>query len=95
LVALKFIIILKFIMKTLYTEEDPVCALGSVATGVSMRKATVDYRIPRSTLQDRMKCHTSHHKGAIGLQNLVPIQEKQLREFVLVQESLGPGLAYI
>jgi hypothetical protein len=80
-------------MKRRYTE-DVMRALEAITNRVSMRRASLDYRVPRSILQDRINSHTSYQETAIPFQKLAPVQEKRLTDWVLVQENLGLSPAY-
>ncbi|KAF7905173.1 uncharacterized protein EAF01_005694 [Botrytis porri] len=76
-------------MKNRYTEEDIAEALRAITNGASIRRASLDYGVPRITLHDRIYGGVSHQKGAQILQKLSPIQENRLAEWILVQEALG------
>jgi len=52
-------------MKPSFTEEDIIRALEAVTNGVSIRQAWRDFRVPRTTLQDRIYGHKSHQEAAI------------------------------
>jgi hypothetical protein len=41
-------------MKPLYTEDDVQCALRDIANGKSERKASLDWGVLRSTIQQRI-----------------------------------------
>ena len=41
-------------MKSVYTEEDVQRALNTVANGMSQKKAGLEFRVLRSTLQNPM-----------------------------------------
>lgn len=76
-------------MKHQYTEEDVMRALDAIGNGASTRKASLEWGVPRSTLQDRIRGHDNRQIGATHLQKLAPVQEKRLTDWVLIQESLG------
>lgn len=76
-------------MTKTYTEDDINSALHAVVNGESVRKAALDFGIPRATLGNRINGHLSHKKGFKHMQKIAPIQEKQLADWILVQESLG------
>ncbi|KAF7909664.1 uncharacterized protein EAF01_003382 [Botrytis porri] len=76
-------------MKNRYTEEDIAEALRAITNGASIRRASLDYGVPRTTLHDRIYGGVSHQNGAQILQKLSPIQENRLAEWILVQEALG------
>ena len=81
-------------MKRSYTEYNVIQALDAIANNVSIRRASLDWGVPRATLQNRLYGHESHQEAAIPLQKLSPVQEKCLTDWVLVQESLGLGPIY-
>ena len=81
-------------MKPLYTEYDVMRALDDIANGVKVRKASLEWGVPRSTIQDRMKNHTSHQESAQHLQRLPQVLEDRLTEWVLTQEALGLGVTH-
>lgn len=72
-----------------YTEDDIAMALGAIVNGQSIRKAALDYGIPRATLQDRINGGLSHRLSTQNQQKIAPIQEKQLASWILIQEALG------
>jgi 4-hydroxybenzoate polyprenyltransferase len=76
-------------MKHRYTEDDMLQALQAIAKGLSLRKASLAYGIPRSSLHNRIIGHISRQQGAEGLQKLAPVQEQELTSWILVQEALG------
>ena len=76
-------------MKRLYTEYDVMQALESITNSVSIRNASLNWGVPRSTLQDRIYGHVSHQEAAIPLQRLAPVQEQRFTSWILVQESLA------
>ncbi|ESZ91407.1 transposase [Sclerotinia borealis F-4128] len=78
----------------LHIENDISAALNAIVNGVSIRKAALDYGIPRTTLYNRIKGRVSHQKSHQSMQKIAPIQEKRLVEWILVQESLGTSPTY-
>jgi hypothetical protein len=82
-------------MKHQYTEEDIMQALDTIAHGDSIRKASLELGVPRTTLQSRIYSHESHQIASEIQQKLAPVQEKRLVDWVLVQESLGLGLTHL
>jgi len=62
-------------MKASYTEEDVQRALADIANGKSVRKAWLDWGVPRSTLQDRINGGISRSEAHAPSQRLSPIQE--------------------
>jgi hypothetical protein len=76
-------------MKLLYTEDDIQRALTDVANWKSVRKACLDWAVPRATLQDRINSRVSRSEANEPSQRLSPVQEQRLTDWVLVQEALG------
>ena len=76
-------------MKRSYTEDDVQYALRDIANGKSERKASLDWGVPRGTLQDRISGRLSRSEAHAYEQRLAPTQEQRLTDWVLVQESLG------
>jgi 4-hydroxybenzoate polyprenyltransferase len=76
-------------MKRKYLEEDVQRALKQVIEGKSMRKASIDWGVPRSILYDRINGRTTQKEAKGPAQRLFPVQEQQLTEWILVQETLG------
>ena len=74
---------------TKYTETDIHHALEAIASGVSTKKASRDWGVPRATLYNRI-CGRECRKDAFSaLQRLTKTQEKQLTEWILLQDALG------
>lgn len=81
-------------MKPQYTEYDVACALAEIENGKSLRKASLEWGIPRSTLRDRNTTTLPRQEGASHLQRLPTIIEDRLSNWVLTQEALGRGVTY-
>ena len=81
-------------MKPRYTEDDIQYALRDIANSKSERKASLDWGVPRGTLQDRISGRLSRSEAHAYEQRLVPIQEQRLTDWILVQESLGQSPTY-
>ena len=81
-------------MKLEYTEFDVQCALTEIANGKSLRKAALEWGVPRSTLQDRNKATLPHVEAASHLQRLPTVIENRLTNWVLTQEALGRGVTH-
>ena len=81
-------------MKPQYTQDDLDMALQAIAGGKSVRKAALEWGIPRSTLQDRVHGTETHHEAAEDQQRLSPAQEKRLADWILCQEELGLPLTH-
>ena len=77
-----------------YTEADVQKALNVIANGMSQKKAGLEYGVPRSTLQNRIKGHISREEAHVPQQRLSTVQEERLAKWVLVQESLGLAPTY-
>ncbi|KAL9561272.1 hypothetical protein ACKAV7_014627 [Fusarium commune] len=74
---------------TKFTEKDMSAALQMVAEGVSVNKAAQACSVNRSTLQDRIKGATTPRQAHEHEQKLSAIQEKKLRDWIMVQADLG------
>ncbi|KAH7460506.1 hypothetical protein FOMA001_g19590 [Fusarium oxysporum f. sp. matthiolae] len=74
---------------TKFTEEDMSAALQMVSEGVSINKAAAAYGINRSTLQDRIKGATTPRQAHEPEQKLSAVQERRLRDWIMVQADLG------
>ena len=82
------------IIKKSYTEFDIRQALDEVANGKSMRKAALEWGIPRTTLQQRLNNTTDHYSAAEYLQRLPTVLEDCLTKWVLTQEALGHSITH-
>jgi len=60
-----------------------------VSEGVSINKAAAAYGINRSTLQDRIKGATTPRQAHEPEQKLSAVQERRLRDWIMVQADLG------
>jgi hypothetical protein len=72
-----------------YTEEDVDSALQAIAMGRSLRKAALEWGIPRTTLRDRIDGTQPRSVAFSGLQRLSKVQEDHLTQWILTQEALG------
>jgi hypothetical protein len=61
-------------MRPSYTEEDVQRALADVAKWRSVRKAGLDWGVPRGTLQDRIHGRISRKEASEPSQRLSPVQ---------------------
>ena len=61
-----------------YTEKDLDSALEAIAMGRSVRKATLEWGIPRATLQDRRAGAQPRSIAFSSLQRLSQVQEDHL-----------------
>jgi hypothetical protein len=81
-------------MKPQYTKYDVMRAMDDVANGKSLRKAVLDWGVPKSTLRDRLKDYTTHREAAEYLQKLPLALENRLTEWILTQETLGHSVTH-
>ena len=65
-----------------------------MANGKSLRKSSLDWSIPRGTLQHKVLGILPKKEAYTHLQRLAPIQEQRLTDWVLVQESLRLNPTY-
>ena len=72
-----------------YTEDDVEQALQSIANGQSLRKAALEWGVPRSTLQCRLQGTQPWESAFSQRQRLSPSQESHLVEWVRIQAALG------
>ncbi|KAM4063872.1 Tc5 transposase DNA-binding domain-containing protein [Hirsutella rhossiliensis] len=72
-----------------YTESDIHSALEAIANGGSAKKAARDWGVLRATLYNRMHGHECRKDAFSALQRLYQTQEKQLTEWILIQDALG------
>lgn len=78
-------------MKLSYNEQAVQEALHAIANGMSQNKAELEYGVPRSTLQNRLKGIPTRQQAHAHEQRLSPTQEDHLAEWILNQECLGKG----
>ena len=81
-------------MKPHYTEYDVMCALEEVANSKSLRKACLEWGIPRSTLRDRNATTQTRREAADHLQRLPTVIKDRLTNWILNQEALGCGVTH-
>ncbi|KAK7571660.1 hypothetical protein V3481_018871 [Fusarium oxysporum f. sp. vasinfectum] len=72
-----------------FTKKDMSAALQMIADGVSVNKAAEACGINRSTLQGRIKGSTTPREAQKPRQKLSDVQERRLRDWILVQADLG------
>ena len=60
-------------MKPSYTEDDVQRALAEVAKGRSVRRACLDWGVPRAILQDRINGRVSLKEAYKPFQRLSPV----------------------
>ena len=72
-----------------YHEEDVQSALKAIEMGRSLRKASLEWGIPRATLQDRLTGTQPRSIAFTHLQRLSKVQEDHLTQWILTQAALG------
>ena len=80
----------------LYTEEDVTNSLNALANGEykSVRRATLVFQIPISTLQDRLHKRKSRNESHISQQILTPIEESTLKNWIYRTARLGAPITF-
>ena len=81
-------------IKNRYTKYNVTRALDNIANHKSVRKAGLEWGIPRSTLQVRLKHNINHREAAEHLQRLPIVLENRLTKWVLTQEALGHSITH-
>ncbi|KAJ3566248.1 hypothetical protein NPX13_g7210 [Xylaria arbuscula] len=72
-----------------YSENDVLAAVAAISNGVSLRKASREYGVPRTTLQDRIMGVRPKTIAYRDRQKLSVVQEDTLARWVTTQSSLG------
>jgi hypothetical protein len=72
-----------------YSDFELSQAIEAVANGASVRAASREWGIPRTTLQDRLLGTQSHSESALPQQRLSKTQENSLAQWILIQVDLG------
>ncbi len=72
-----------------YTEEDVDSAIAAVRMGRSIRKAALEWGVPRATLQERISGRSAGKVGFNHLQKVSPETEERLAQCLLLQSDLG------
>ncbi|CCF42331.1 transposase, partial [Colletotrichum higginsianum] len=72
-----------------YTEYEVNQALEAVANGQSLRKASIEWGVPRSTLRSRIKGCQPRQLAFADHQRLSIGQEAKLAEWIRIQHALG------
>ena len=72
-----------------YTEDHITQALEAITQGQSIKKAALEWGVPRSTLQNRMRGTQSRDVAFSDQQRLSPTDENHLANWVRVQADLG------
>ena len=67
-------------MKPIHTEDNIQYTLRDVANGKSVRKASLDWAVPRTTLHDRIFGRLLTKESHAHLQRLAPVQEQRLTD---------------
>lgn len=77
-----------------YSENDLQEALREVHKGTSQRSASKRWRVPRTTLQDRLRGGSSHAKAHEPRQRFSRRQEKLLSHWIFYHAALGVPPTY-
>jgi 4-hydroxybenzoate polyprenyltransferase len=72
-----------------YSEESIRSAINDVENGISQRKAAQRWKIPRTTLQERLNGRTTRKESHEFCQRLSEQQESHLAQWILAQANLG------
>jgi Tc5 transposase DNA-binding domain/helix-turn-helix, Psq domain len=72
-----------------YAEEDLESAVEAVKMGRSIRKAALEWGVPRATLHDRIHGTQSRPIAFSRMQRLSQVQEDHLSQWILTQAALG------
>ena len=72
-----------------YTEDHITQALEAITQGQSIKKAALEWGVPRLTLQNRMRGTQSRDVAFSDQQRLSPTDENHLANWVRVQADLG------
>lgn len=72
-----------------YSEEDVDSAVAAVTMGQSVRKASIDWGVPRATLQHRIAGTQPRSTAFSHMQRLSKVQEDHLTQWILAQAALG------
>ena len=72
-----------------YSEEDVNSALEAIEMGRSVRKAALDWGIPRATLRYRINGTQPRSTAFSRLQRLSHVQENHLTQWILTQAAVG------
>ena len=74
-----------------YTEEDVTNALNALVNGEykSIRRATLVFQIPESTLRYRLQKPKSRKESHVSQQTLTPIEESTLENWIYRAAKLG------
>ena len=77
--------------RKLWTEENMLAAIEAVKDGESVRKAAMDFNVPKSTLGDRVSGRTEHGKKSGHEQILALEDEKKLAAYLIDVSKQGYG----
>ncbi|KAK1471270.1 transposase, partial [Colletotrichum abscissum] len=80
--------VLYYIMVS-YTENEVIRALEAIRGGTSVKRASIEFGIPRSTLRNRRRGQQARAIAFADQQRLPPWQEDRLAEWVRIQHALG------
>ena len=56
-----------------YTEDDIAITLSIIIGDIAIKKASLNYKIPHTTLQNHIQDHLSHQKDTQNIQKIIPI----------------------
>lgn len=77
-----------------YTDEDLNEAIRMVKNGRSVVKAASQHSVPRSSLRDRLAGKEPKGRAHEGQQRLSHALEKELCDWLRVQDALGTPLIH-
>jgi transposase len=72
-----------------YTQEDVDSAIAAVAEGRSIRKAALEWGVPRATIYNRINGAINRKEAHDPFQKVDTATEKRLAQWVLLQSDLG------
>lgn len=72
-----------------FTDEDARRAIEDVRRGDSLRKASMAWGIPRSTLARRVQGGKPHSEANVDHQRLTPAQERAIANWSWVEAQIG------
>ena len=74
-----------------YSQESLSAALEAVKEGMPVRRASVSFGVPRSTLQDRINGRVIHGTNPGPQPYLAPAEEQELSQFLVDVAEAGYG----
>ena len=72
-----------------YCEEDVNLAIQAVHMGRSIRKAALEWGVPRATLQDRLNGTPTMQVAKSGSQRLSPVLKDHVTQWILIQAAVS------